>query len=264
MQDLLERVLKRDRTIVAIALIVVSVLAWGYLLAGAGMDMTAFEMTGHSLMSMEMMDPPEWTIAYALLMFFMWWVMMIAMMLPGATPVILLAAALNRRSSLEKPPFGSTGMFASGYLLAWAGFSLVAVLAQWLLLENDYINTMLISRNPWLSGTLLVLAGVWQFSPWKHACLRHCRSPMELLTGFNSQKRSEAMRIGLVHGAYCLGCCWFLMALLFVGGVMNLYWIAGLAIYVWLEKILITRLRYERLVGAMLVLWGVSVVAGFI
>ena len=187
--------------------------------------------------------------------------MMIAMMLPSATPVILLAAALNRRSTAGQSPYGSAAAFTAGYLLAWAAFSALAVAAQWALQESSLISGMLQSRNPVLSASLLMAAGAWQFTNWKHACLRHCRGPVEFLTENRRSGTFGAMVMGAQHGLYCLGCCWFLMALLFVGGVMNLYWIAGLAVYVWVEKILPFGEMAGRLMGGLLIAWGVAILA---
>ncbi len=266
MSKLLENALRHDRGIVATALFIASLLAWGYLLSGAGMSMGAFEMTRHSLMPMQadMMQTPIWTPGYALLMFSMWWVMMTAMMLPSAAPTILLAAAINLRSNTRQAPFGSTGLFTAGYLLAWAGFSLAAIFTQWLLHQNGVLNSVMVSESRLISGILLITAGLWQFSPWKYACLRHCQSPLEFLSQNQREGPLGALLMGMHHGVYCLGCCWFLMALLFVGGVMNLYWIIGLTIYVWVEKVLSSGFRTGRIMGMLLVIWGTALIAGFI
>ena len=226
------------------------------------MGMNAFEMTRHSLMPMDMMSPPVWTPGYILLMFFMWWIMMIAMMLPSATPTVLLAAALNRRSTATNPPFGHTGLFVSGYLLAWASFSTLAVLTQWWMQQNGWLSNVLVGQSQSINASLLLAAGLWQFSPWKHACLLHCKSPVEFLTSQRREGKSGALRMGLLHGGYCLGCCWFLMVLLFVGGVMNLYWIVGLTIYVWVEKILPGGVLISRLMGVLLAIWGLGLLTG--
>ena len=145
MTDLLANALRRDRLIVGGALLVVAALCWAWLLAGAGMGMDAFEMTRHSTMRMPWLQPTVWTPGYALLMFSMWWVMMVAMMLPAATPVILLAAAVNRRMDEGKPPYGSSIAFTAGYLLAWGGFSAMAVLLQWWLEKSGLLTPMMVS-----------------------------------------------------------------------------------------------------------------------
>ena len=259
---MLERLLRRDRWVVAGALVLVAGLAWWWLLRGAGMGMDAFEMTRHSQMAMPASGPAAWDVPYIGLMFSMWWIMMVAMMLPAATPVILLAAALNRRSNAEQSPFGPTWAFMTGYLLAWVGFSAVAVFLQWGLDQRGWINAMGVSVEPVLSGVLLLLAGAWQWSPWKQACLRHCRSPIDFLVRHKGPGVLRAVRTGAVHGAWCLGCCWFLMLLLFVGGVMNLYWIIGLTAYVWLEKVAPVGERASRWLGAALVVAGLWVLFG--
>lgn len=264
MAELLARILRRDRRVVGIALILLAALSWAYILAGAGMGMSGLEMTRHSSMGMDMMPKGAWDLDFIVLMFLMWWIMMIAMMLPSATPMILLAAALNRKSDSGHHPFGSTGAFTLGYLLAWAGFSAIAVAAQWALQESALISGMLRSTSANLSAFLLLAAGTWQFMPWKHACLRHCRSPVEFLVHHRRKGNAGALWMGFHHGLYCLGCCWFLMALLFVGGVMNLYWILGLAIYVWMEKILPQGERMAGVLGAILILWGLLIITGMI
>ena len=260
MSGLLESILRRDRLVVGASLVLVAAISWAYVLAGAGMGMSGFEMTRHTFMAMDMMPAAPWDSRYVVLMFFMWWIMMIAMMLPSATPVILLAAALNRRSKAAQKPYGSAAAFTAGYLLAWAGFSLAAVGAQWALQQGELISGMLHSTSATLSGILLLAAGAWQFTPWKHACLQHCRAPVEYLTRHRRPGNSGALAMGLYHGLYCLGCCWFLMALLFVGGVMNLYWIAGLTLYIWLEKGLPSRYRISQLAGIALMLGGLGIV----
>ena len=252
----IESLLRRDRLVVAVALVLVVCLSWGYVLAGAGMGMSGFEMTRHTLMDMDMSTLAAWDSNYVVLMFFMWWIMMIAMMLPSTTPVILLAAALNRRSNNTRPPYGSTLSFATGYLLAWAGFSALAVGIQWLLQHAELISGVLKSSSTLLSVLLLLLAGAWQFTAWKYACMAHCRGPVEYLSAHYRPGNKGALIMGLNHGLYCLGCCWFLMVLLFVGGVMNLYWITGLAVYVWAEKMLPAGARIDRMMGVVLIAWG--------
>lgn len=257
----LEAVLKRDRVIVIAGLVGVIVLAWIYILVGAGMGMSAFEMTAMSgsdgAMGMMTMKPELWTPGYALLMFFMWWIMMVAMMLPSAAPMILLFATVNRKQKEKGHPFAPTGIFALGYVAVWGGFSLVAAGLQWGLERTDLLSSMMASTSLVLGGVLLVAAGVWQLTPLKYACLKHCRSPFEFLAHHWRKGRWGAFRMGLEHGAFCLGCCWFLMGLLFYGGVMNLYWIVGLAVYVLLEKLAPAGHWLGYLAGGGLIAWGV-------
>jgi predicted metal-binding membrane protein len=256
---MLENLLRRDQSIVAVCLILVAVLCWAWILTGAGMGMSGFEMTRHSQMGMDMMGKGSWDLPYIVLMFFMWWIMMIAMMLPSATPVILLAAALNRRAKPDRMPYGPVSLFAAGYLLMWAVFSVIAVAMQWLLQETELISGMLRSKSPVFSAILLIVAGIWQFTSWKYACLRNCRNPVEFLTQKTRRGKAGALIMGMHHGLYCLGCCWFLMVILFVGGVMNLYWIAGLAVYVWVEKVLPAGEIVSKVMGGLLIAWGIGI-----
>ena len=263
---MLETLLRRDRAIVVVGLVAVSALAWAYILAGAGMGMSALEMSGASgaassqgagrpaMAAMTM--PAAWTPGYALLMLVMWWVMMVAMMLPSAAPMILLFALVNRRSRERGGPFVPTALFAGAYLVAWGGFSVLAVGLQWGLERMELLSPSLASRNAMLGGSLLILAGLYQLSPLKHACLRHCRGPVDFLSRHWRSGRGGAFRLGVRHGLYCLGCCWALMTLLFFGGVMNLYWIAGLALFVLLEKTIPPGHKLASLSGLGLVAWG--------
>jgi predicted metal-binding membrane protein len=283
----LEALLKRDRLIVIGGLVSVIVLAWAYILLGAGMGMSALEMTamsqggratmemappqpaseaagGASMMDMAMaaMQPMAWTPGYAVLMFFMWWIMMVAMMLPSAAPMILLFASVNRKQQARGAPFVPTGIFALGYLAVWAGFSLVAVALQWALEQTALLSSAMATTGVVLGALLLIAAGVWQLTPLKHACLKHCRAPIFFLAHHWQGGRLGALRMGLEHGAFCLGCCWFLMGLLFYGGVMNLYWIVGLALYVLLEKTLPAGHRLGSVIGVLLILWGGALLFG--
>jgi predicted metal-binding membrane protein len=271
-----EELLKHDRAVVVSALVLVIAVSWLYLLAGAGTGMSAFEMSslsmaiGASSMGMPMtgamehamaamVAPADWTWAYALLMLAMWWVMMIAMMLPSAAPMILLFALVNRRSNAQ--PYVPTAVFAGAYLVAWSAFSVAAVALQWGLARAALLSPMMASRNAVFGGALLVLAGAYQLSPLKHACLRQCRGPIDFISRHWRAGRGGAFRMGLQHGLYCLGCCWALMALLFFGGVMNLYWTAGLALFVLLEKTIPPGHGLASLSGLALIGWGVALLA---
>jgi predicted metal-binding membrane protein len=224
----LERLLRRDRSVIMACLAAVALLAWAYLWTGAGMDMSMPGMV---------MAPTVWTTTTALIMFLMWWVMMIAMMVPSAAPTVLLFAMIDRKQAAgDRPPIGA-GVFLAGYLAAWAGFSLVATALQWALERQGLIAMDMAVSSQRLGGGLLIAAGLYQFTPVKAMCLRHCQNPVLFLSSHWRSGAQGAFRMGLAHGIYCLGCCWVLMALLFVGGIMNLVWIAGLAIYVALEKL---------------------------
>jgi predicted metal-binding membrane protein len=249
----LEAVLRRDRWIVLAAVIAVGALAWSYTLWSAG------TMQDHGSMAM---PPGSWTATHAALVFVMWWVMMTAMMVPGAAPMVLLFAALARARGDGRAPAGLTAIFLAGYLLAWGGFSLLATAAQGALEASGLLSATLSTTSAPLGGALLVAAGLYQFTPVKRACLRYCRDPVRFLTRHWREHRRGALAMGWRHGAYCLGCCWFLMALLFVGGVMNVLWIGGLALYVGLEK-LSPRARWlRRAAGAALGAAGALVLVG--
>jgi predicted metal-binding membrane protein len=259
----LERVLRYDRWLLSAGLALVIIVAWSWLFVGAGMGMSGVEMTRMSfgesaLMEMPILSPARWSLRYALVMLLMWWVMMVAMMLPSAAPMILLAAALNRNADPANPPFGNSGAFTFGYLLGWGAFSAVAVIAQWELTRIGLLSDMLVINSRLLAGGIAIGAGVWQLTPFKQSCLRHCRSPVRFLTENRRPGNAGAIRMGLQHSLFCLGCCWFLMLLLFVGGVMNLIWIAGLAAYVWVEKSVRPGGWLSRVAGVGLVLVGIG------
>lgn len=274
----LESVLRRDRLVVVIALVAVIVLSWVYVLAGAGMGMSAFEMTRMtqpvgvidstqpSVQGMSMggtavggtMVTGAWTVGYAVVIFFMWWVMMFGMMLPSAAPLLLLFARMMRKEKDKGAPYVPTGVFALGYVIMWAAFSAIATGAQWGLEASGLLSGIMVGTSAVLGAGLLIAAGVWQLTPWKNACLRHCRSPIGFLSAHWRPGRTGAFKMGLAHGAFCLGCCWFLMALLFYGGVMNLYWIIGLALYILIEKLLPAGARIGQLTGVILIAWGAT------
>ena len=290
--NVVEEVLQRDRLVVIAILSVVIVGCWTYLLTGAGMGMYPHKMTTLFSSKMDarkamasvarqptspaqtrqtttslsmgdmMMAPASWGLKYAALMFAMWWLMMVAMMLPSAGPMVLLHAAVSRKSaSTDAPsasnPYRSTGAFLSGYAAAWGIFSAVAVLAQWGLEQAGLLSSMMTTTSRLLGAGLLIIAGLWQLTPLKAACLRHCRSPIGFLSTHWRPGISGAFRMGLEHGAFCLGCCWFLMMLLFFGGVMNLIWIVGLAAFVLIEKLVPAGVLFGRISGLLFLVWGV-------
>lgn len=188
--------------------------------------------------------------------------MMIAMMLPSATPMITTFATINRKQAEQEAswqPLVSTLYFALGYVVMWLVFSFVATLAQWGLHEAALLSERMTSRSPLFGGLLLLAAGIFQWTPLKQVCLRHCRSPLGFIMTEYRTGYVGALRMGVKHGTICVLCCWFLMALLFVGGVMNILWIAGLAGYVVLEKIAPKGLWLGRVVGVLLIGWGLVV-----
>src|ERR1700759_1813297 len=260
---LLEAVLRRDRQAVIGALVLVVALSWIWILFGAGTGTSAIDMLfGSGAGDMAgMMAPVVWSLGYAGIMFTMWWIMMAAMMLPSAAPILLLFARINRKEKAAGKPFIPTGIFAAGYLVAWGGFSALTPALQWMLERFDVVSPMMVTRSYWLGGTILLAAGLWQLTPIKGMCLRHCRSPMGFLVQSWRPGRGGAFRMGLEHGSFCLGCCWFLMGLLFFGGIMNLFWIIGLAALVLLEKTVPMGSWMGRIVGVGVTAWGVLLLA---
>ena len=199
-----EAVLRRDRAIVVAALALVIALSWAWIAIGAGTEMSAIDMTR---MPRDMtMTPAIWTTSYAALMLLMWCVMMVAMMLPSAAPMLLIFARISRHGSVIKPPWTPTGSFATGYLVIWAGFSAAATTLQWALERSGLLSAMMATTATWLGAVILIGAGLWQFAPFKQACLRYCRSPIGFLTGRWRGGSAGAFRMGLEHGAaHCLG-----------------------------------------------------------
>jgi predicted metal-binding membrane protein len=262
-ETVLEAVLRRDRQVVVVALVAVIAIAWIWILLGAGTGMSAMDMLlgpgGEGMAGM--MAPAAWTLGYAGIMFAMWWVMMAAMMLPSAAPILLLFARINRKEKAAGRPFIPTGIFAAGYLVAWGGFGALATGMQWELERLGLLSPMMVTTDYWLGGAILLAAGVWQLTPMKSICLRHCRSPMGFLVQSWRPGPGGAFRMGLEHGSFCLGCCWFLMGLLFFGGIMNLFWIIGLAAFVLLEKTVPMASRIGRIVGVGVAAWGVLLLA---
>jgi predicted metal-binding membrane protein len=237
----LEGLARREGAIVVAALVALTLLAWLSLLAGAGTGMDSIAMSGW-LMPIAL--PPAlsspWTPAYWLIAFFMWAVMMVAMMLPSASPMVLLYARVVRQAESRGRDGRSSvsiAAFACGYLTLWILFSALAVAAQFWLERSGAMSAMMSSRSVLLSGALLIAAGLYQLTPLKAACLRHCRGPAAFIAAHWRPGILGAWRMGLAHGAYCVGCCAVLMLLLFVGGVMNLVWIAGLTLFVAIEKL---------------------------
>lgn len=252
--------LRRDRAVVVSALLALTALAWAYLLVlSAQMAMPAKGMSGMKDMAMEGMAMGATAPASnALFAFAMWAVMMIGMMTPSVAPMILLYARVGRRARSESQPFASAGWFVAGYLAVWIGFALAASVAQEALMTASLLTPALASANRFFAGILLIVAGVYQWSPLKDSCLGQCRAPLLFVQqhgGFRGDALG-ALTLGLTHGAYCVGCCWALMTLLFIGGVMNLLWVAGLAILVLLEKVVPARWRLARAVGLVLLVAG--------
>ena len=260
----LEAVLRRDRAVVIVALAIITALAWVDLvwladdMAMGGMDMTGYRMIPAGRGLMMPADAPWQPIEFGYV-FVMWLVMMIGMMMPSAAPMILIYARVGRQAAREGKPFAGSAWFAGGYLLAWTAFSLVATSAQWALERAALMTPMMESASNRLGAAVLILAGLYQWAPLKDACLSHCRSPLLFIQQHGGFRREPlgALALGFRHGIYCIGCCWALMALLFVGGVMNLFWIATLAILVLFEKVVPFGRIVARAAGLVFIAGGV-------
>src|SRR5882762_10262417 len=232
----LETVLKRDRLLVVAGLVGISLLAWGYMVYEA----RAMYHTGVCCcagMKMSGPDTDPWSTATLLPLFLMWAEMMVAMMIPSAAPMILTFAMVQRKRREQQRPFVPVGIFLLGYLIVWTGFSALAAVAQWALHAKALLSPLMVSTSPIFGSALLIVAGIFQWTPLKNACLAHCRSPLSFLMTDWREGKLGAFVMGLKHGAYCAGCCWFLMALLFVAGVMNILWIAVITVLVLVEKV---------------------------
>ena len=269
MSDLaLERALLRDRWIVGACLTLLVALACLWLWRDhAAMAQWDESMAAMGMKDMEMEGGPMATsaapAAYLVEAFVMWLIMMVAMMLPSAAPMILLYGKLARSGRQQGGVFASTTVFAGLYLAVWAGFSAVAALIQWALVRTGAISDMgLAFGDSRVAGALLVAAGLYQLTPLKHTCLEKCRSPLSFLMRLWRPGLAGAARLGLTHGVYCLGCCAMLMALLFVFGVMNLAWVALLAIVVLIEKVFPGGQRIGWFAGIAAVAVGVAMVLG--
>lgn len=244
-----------ERAVVIGWLAALAGLCWAYLLFRAA-RMPPAEMGAMAGMDMTPSRPMPYRPAELLLLFGMWVTMMSAMMLPAATPAVLLFARVNRLYHAVRRPYLATALFVAGYLLVWSGFAALATLLQWLLHDAGVLDPAMALTNSTAAGLALVAAGVYQWTPAKHTCLHHCRSPLAfILTGWHAGPLG-ALRMGLTHGLYCTGCCWLLMVLLFAAGVMNLWAIAALAALVLAEKLAPGGAWVATLSGLGLVAWG--------
>ena len=249
----LKGLLRRDRAIVVVGLALATVLAWAYTIHLAG------AMRGGMGTAMVMAEPhpAPWGATELAATFVMWTIMMVAMMVPSAAPMILLFTSLARRRRQRSDAAVYATMFVLGYLLVWTGFSLVATLAQWALHDAALITPGMATAVPAVGGLILIAAGAYQWTPWKQSCLRQCRSPLGFITTEWREGCRGALVMGLRHGTFCLGCCWLLMALLFVAGVMNVAWVWVIAVFVLLEKLTPIGRTISLAAGPALAFWGV-------
>jgi predicted metal-binding membrane protein len=233
--DPTSKLLSHDRAIVAGGMASLVALSWLYLFSGAGMD------AGMPAMR----TPPLGALVV------MWWLMMLAMMLPSAAPAILLYGRV-REIRGDDSAVAPTWIFLGAYLAAWLLFSIAAASAQYAL-----IGPSMALDGAWATSGLMIVAGLYQLSPLKSSCLSQCRAPAQFLSRHWRSGTRGALRLGVIHGAYCVGCCWMLMALLFVGGVMNFAWIAGLTLIVGVEKLVPRGDLIGRVAGVALISWGI-------
>jgi predicted metal-binding membrane protein len=246
---ILESALRYDRAPIVVLLVVVPLLSWVWIVA------LARDMYGPMSGASAWMMTPRWDLPHVLLLWAMWAVMMTAMMLPSASPTLLLYGAIARRSM---PPSAAHQLYAlaAGYLTAWTVFSLGATALQLLLARLLLVSSMMQVTSPVAGATLLLIAGLYQLTPMKYACLQTCQSPLGFLMSRWRKGLTGAFVMGLEHGAYCIGCCWALMLLLFAGGVMNLFVIAALTAFVAFEKLAPFGVQKARISGVLLIVAG--------
>jgi predicted metal-binding membrane protein len=254
----IEAALRRDRLVVALSLAGVVILAWIYLWrATASMHAVDGGSMAMAMPAMPAMDP-----AALALTFTMWVVMMAGMMLPGAAPTVLLYGAMVRKHAERAMVLPAVWVFVSGYLLVWAAFSVAAALLQAALENAALLTPMMASASKPLDGALFVAAGLYQLTPLKERCLGKCRNPVPFFMTHWRPGTAGALRMGISHGAYCVGCCWMLMLILFAVGVMNLVGVALIAAFVFIEKLLPAGRLTSRFAGAALIVVGLAVLGG--
>jgi predicted metal-binding membrane protein len=253
--SIVEVLARGDRWIVGASLALLILLSWLYL--GVMAD-TVKAMTGEggSAAYMWLMPMGQWGVTEFVLGFAMWVVMMVGMMLPSAAPMLFAFQRVSRSRPEGASAIGPVGAFLLGYLLVWGMFSFLATVAQWILHATEVLTPAMVSSSNSFNAALLIAAGIYQFVPLKHTCLSKCRVPLGfLLTEWRDGLRG-ALIMGFRHGAFCVGCCWLLMALLFVGGVMNLLWIALLTVVVLVEKVLPFGRQAASVAGVLMIVGG--------
>jgi len=256
-------VFRRDRVVIVLAVASLTVLAWGYLMRlSADMDMGGMDMTGLRMIpsGMGLMMPAQtpWRAMEFAFVFVMWTVMMVGMMTPSAAPMFLMYARVGRQTGAQEKSLSATVWFAIGYFLVWLAFALFATLVQWALERTALLDFTMASTDNVLGGFVFIAAGLYQWTRLNDLCLAQCQKPFEFVMRHGGYRRDApgCVMLGLRHGAYCVGCCWALMALLLVGGVMNVLWIALLALLAFLERVTSMGRLIARLAGIVLVAGG--------
>lgn len=244
--------LKKDRFVVLTALFMLCALSWLYIIYlyrqmhPMNMDALFFAMPMSS----------KWSWPDFVLLFLMWFIMMIAMMIPSVTSLVLIFTAINRKRKQRQNPFVSSAYLLSGYFLVWAAFSLFATFLQWLLQRVSLLNPEMVTTNKILGGLILISAGIFQFTHLKNRCLGYCRTPISFIQRNWKEGKRGALHMGMENGLYCLCCCWILMILLFVSGIMNLLWIAVISLFVLFEKVLPSVKIVSAIAGITLITYG--------
>jgi predicted metal-binding membrane protein len=245
--------LKKDRFIVISGLLVICILSWLYIIY----LYRQMEVMNMDALFFAMPMTPSWTIADFALLFLMWLIMMIAMMTPAAAPLILIFAMVNRQRKQQNRPFVNTAYLMMGYFLVWTAFSVAATSLQWLLQQISLLNPEMKTTNKILGSVILIAAGIFQFTSLKHTCLQYCRTPVDFVHRHWKEGKQGALQMGIKNGFYCLGCCWMLMVLLFVAGIMNLLWVALITLFVLIEKISPQTKWISYAAGFVLVVYGI-------
>ncbi|MEP1213621.1 MAG: DUF2182 domain-containing protein [Marinobacter sp.] len=253
MELTMARVYSLERMLVGAVLVVLTVLAWAFMVTGDTSGDMAMPVTGAAAQG--------WNLHLLILNVIMWGVMMVAMMLPGAAPMIMTYIRVHQRRVASHRAVAPTWVFVAGYLVVWAGFGVMAAIAQWILHQTSLLSSAMGHVAPLSGAALLILAGAFQFSHLKQACLNKCQSPLGFLMTEWREGLAGAFIMGARHGAFCAGCCWALMLLMFVGGVMSLIWMAGLAFYFLAEKLVPWPRLFSHATGMVLIAAGVLMIA---
>lgn len=245
----IKNILRSEKFYVFIGLVLLISLAW----------FNVFQISSTMLSAADMMIAGVNYYSLAV----MWMIMMMGMMLPSAIPMILIFAALKKKREAQGKLIASTWIFISGYVMIWLAFSLLAAYVQYLLRSFLLLSNELYVINPYISGTILIAAGAYQLTKIKNVCLKNCQSPLDFITSHWREGNAGALLIGLRHGIYCLGCCWLLMGLLFVGGIMNLLLVIAIASFIFIEKLVPVR-WISYLAGLILIFSGIIIFARFV
>jgi predicted metal-binding membrane protein len=248
----LQRILKKERLITTIGLFLLFIFSWLYIIY---LYKQMYPMNMDALF-FAMPMTADWTLTEFTLLFVMWFVMMIAMMIPSVSPLILIFISVSRKYSHDKNPLSLSWYLLAGYFLVWCAFSLLATFLQWTLQQISLLNPEMETTSQVLGGIILITSGIFQFTSLKRRCLKFCQSPLSFLQRHWRYGKAGALKMGIQNGIYCLGCCWILMILLFVSGIMNILWIAIISIFILIEKVFPRSQYISYLAGGSLVIFG--------